>query len=336
MFGINFIKADPSTHIMQYRDGQVVRQGTGKAFFYYAPRCSLVAVPVNSKELPFVFSLQTKDFQSLTVQGQVTYQITQPELASARLNFAINTNSRYLSEDPQKVDERVSRAVQVMLRDLIECRDLKSALTCASELTGQLSNALDEYGPLAQLGIEINDIALTAITPNPETGKALEAEMREALLREADEAIYGRRLASIEQEKNVQESELETQRALQVKKQALEQQKLEAERARMQQKFQLQQEKIAAQVDDEQALQNLVALKAENERAEADSGAYAIRTKMEAFAGIDSERLKVLSLSNMGPEQLIAQAIENLTLGDNKIGQLNLAPDLLQSLLNQG
>jgi hypothetical protein len=44
MFGIKFIKAEPTTYLLQYRGGQIVREGLGLSFFYYAPTTSLVAV----------------------------------------------------------------------------------------------------------------------------------------------------------------------------------------------------------------------------------------------------------------------------------------------------
>tara|TARA_R110000868_G_scaffold125790_5_gene332070 strand:- start:25 stop:1029 length:1005 start_codon:yes stop_codon:yes gene_type:complete len=332
MFGINFIKADPSTHLMQYKNGAVVREGQGTSFFYYAPNSSLVAVPVNSKELPFVFRMQTQDFQEISIQGQVTYRIAHPNDAVKQLNFAINANGAYLSEDPDKVEERVLRSVQVSVRNQIERRKLREALTCAMVLTAELKKDLDNVEALTSIGIDINDVALTAIVPNPETGKALEAEVRESLLRESDNAVYARRLASIEQEKSVKESELETEKAIQKKQQDLEKATIEAEREQMQQRFKINQEKIASQIEDEMQLKELVELNVANERSRADAEAYKIKVKMEAYSQIDTERLKVMSLSGMGPEQLIAQAIENLTKGDNKVGNLNISPELLQSL----
>lgn len=335
MFGINYIKADPSTHLMQYKNGVVTKQGLGTSFFYYAPSSSLVAIPINSKELPFVFRMQTQDYQEISIQGQVTYRIVNPNDAAKQLNFTINANGRYLSEDPDKVEERVLRSVQVSVRNQIERRKLREALTCAMLLTTELKKDLDKVDALTSLGIAINDVALTAIVPNPETGKALEAEVRESLLRESDNAVYARRLASIEQEKSVKESELETEKAIQKKQQDLQKATLEAEREQMQQRFQINQEKITAQIEDEQQLKGLVELNVANERARADAEAYKIKVKMDAYAQIDTERLKVMSMSGMGPEQLIAQAIENLTAGDNKVGNLNLSPELLQSLIHQ-
>jgi len=45
MIGIKFIKVQPTTCLLQYRGGKVVREGSGLSFFYYAPTTSLVAVP---------------------------------------------------------------------------------------------------------------------------------------------------------------------------------------------------------------------------------------------------------------------------------------------------
>lgn len=74
MFGIRFIKVQPTTHLIQYRGGRAVREGAGLAFFYYAPTTSLVAVPIASTDAPFIFEEVTADFQTVTIQGQVTYR----------------------------------------------------------------------------------------------------------------------------------------------------------------------------------------------------------------------------------------------------------------------
>ena len=52
MFGICFIKVQPTTYLLEYRKGRLVREGAGLAFFYYAPTTSLVAVPTASDEVP--------------------------------------------------------------------------------------------------------------------------------------------------------------------------------------------------------------------------------------------------------------------------------------------
>ena len=72
MFGIRFIKVEPTDFVMQFKGGSIVREGAGLSFFYYAPTTSLVLVPVGSVDVPFIFEEVTADFQEVTVQGQIT------------------------------------------------------------------------------------------------------------------------------------------------------------------------------------------------------------------------------------------------------------------------
>src|SRR5437870_11365078 len=112
MLGIKFVKVQPTTYLLQYRGGKVVREGMGLSFFYYAPTSSLVAVPVASTDTPFIFEETTADFQGVTVQGQVTYRVGEPKRLAALLNYTLGQNGEsYASEDPQKLPERVINIV---------------------------------------------------------------------------------------------------------------------------------------------------------------------------------------------------------------------------------
>ena len=72
MLGIRYLKVPPTTHVMQFKRGQVVRQGAGLSFFYFAPNSVLVQVPLASVDVPFVFNEVTADFQDATIQGELT------------------------------------------------------------------------------------------------------------------------------------------------------------------------------------------------------------------------------------------------------------------------
>lgn len=37
MFSIKFIKVQPTSYLLQYRRGKIVREGVGLSFFYYSP-----------------------------------------------------------------------------------------------------------------------------------------------------------------------------------------------------------------------------------------------------------------------------------------------------------
>jgi hypothetical protein len=71
MFGIRYLKTEPTTFVIQYVNGKVRREGVGLSFFYYEPITSIVTVPVASTDAPFIFNEVTADFQSISVQGQL-------------------------------------------------------------------------------------------------------------------------------------------------------------------------------------------------------------------------------------------------------------------------
>ena len=94
MFGIRFIKVQPTTHLLQFKDGQIARSGPGLAFFYYGPKTSLVAVPLASADAPFIFTEVTADFQEVSIQGQVTYRIADPVKIAQLINFTLDPAGR--------------------------------------------------------------------------------------------------------------------------------------------------------------------------------------------------------------------------------------------------
>ncbi len=51
MFGIQFAKVPPTTYVLQYRGGHVVREGAGLSFFYFAPTSMIVQVSVCMERL---------------------------------------------------------------------------------------------------------------------------------------------------------------------------------------------------------------------------------------------------------------------------------------------
>jgi hypothetical protein len=161
----------------------------------------------------------------------------------------------------------------------------------------------------------------------------LEAETRENLFREADEAIYARRNAAVEQERAIKENELNTEIAVENKKRQIRETQMEAERAVQEKKHLLEKEGLEASIGLEDRRKSLVAIAAENAKAEADARAYGVSSTMKALATADAKILQALASAEMRPEQLIAFAFQELAGKADKIGQLNISPDLLRELL---
>jgi hypothetical protein len=336
MFGINFIKVQPTTHLLQYRDGKIVREGSGLSFFYYGPTTSLVAVPIASTDVPFIFQETTADFQTVTVQGQATYRVSDPKRLASLLNYTLAPyGSGYASEDPEKLPQRIINLVNVLARAELQKLPLREALRASDALVQKVKQALAAADEIRALGVEVLGLSIVAIKPTPETARALEAETRELLFREADQATYSRRNAAVEQERTIKENELNTEIAVENKKRQIRETQMEAERSVQEKKHLVEQEALEASITQEDRRKELVNLAAENARAEADARAYGVSATMKALSGVDARILQALATSNMRPEQLIGFAFQELAGKAEKIGQLNISPDLLRELMSK-
>ncbi len=334
MFGIQFIKVQPTTYLLQYRGGRIVREGLGLSFFYYGPTTSLVAVPVASADTPFIFEETTADFQAVTIQGQVTYRVGDPKRLAALLNYTLAPDGQaYASEDPQKLPERVLHVVNVLARAELQKLPLREAIRASDDLVKAVKAGIVASEEITSLGLEVLGLSILAIKPTPETARALEADARERLLREADEAIYARRNSAVEQERAIKENELNTEIAIETKKRQIRETQMDAERAVQEKEGLLQREALESNIGLEERRKALVALAGENAKVEADARAYGVSATMKALGSADAKILQALASSGMKPEQLIAFAFQELAGKADKIGQLNISPDLLRELL---
>ncbi len=337
MFGINYYKADPSTYVIKTVRGEHTARGRGLSFLYNAINTSIAAIPVNAQESPFIFGLQTADFQEVRLQGQVIFRIAEAEKTAELLNFVLRRDGTgYVSEDPTKLGDRVLQSIQSIVQERVQQLSLRHVLGIQSELAEEVSRSLKHDDSLEAMGIVILRCTVSAITPTPETKQALEAEAREALLQEADDAIYLRRKSSVEQERTIQEAELQTRHEIQQKEQEIEESRLRNERSLLRGQAETEQERIQAEIENETTRQRLVELSAGNSREQADAEAYGVASKMRAFSELPVDNLRAMALAQMEPEQLMALALESLAENAGKIGELNIAPDLFGQLFRKG
>jgi hypothetical protein len=316
MFGIRYLKSSPTTYVIQFGNGKPVREGAGLSFYYFAPRAVIVQVPLASVDVPFVFNEVSADFQDVTIQGQLTYRVADPKRLAQLLDFSIYPNGRYVSEDPKKLDDRLVGFTQVHASALTHRMKLRELLGAHELVVDEVLKGLKDSPSVAMLGIEILGLSIISIKPTPETGKALEAEAREALLRMADEAVYSRRNAAVAQERLIKESELNTEIAVEEKKR------------------QIREAKMAADIAVEQQRSSLLDQRVDNDRKDADAKAYGLSAMLAPIKGVDWRVLTALSAGKMDPKLSIAMAFRDLAENADKIGELNISPELLSALVD--
>jgi regulator of protease activity HflC (stomatin/prohibitin superfamily) len=337
MLGIQFIKTEPTTYLLAFRGGKVVKQGAGLSLLYFGPTTSLVAVPVGSRVLDFIFQPVTADFQAVTVQGQVSYRVTEPQKLAGMLNFSLRPDGKgYASDDPEKLKDRILGVVEVLIQKAIKEMALKQALLATDGIAGVIEEGLRAQEEVQSLGVSILRASVLAVRPTPETAKALEAEARESILRRADEAIFSRRNAAVEQERAIRESELDTEVAVEQKKRKIRETQMEAEASVRRKKHELRAADMQSDIVVEAKRKEYVALNADNIRTLAEAEAQKIGAVAEVLKGIDPKLVQSLAAIGMSPSQLIAQAFGGLAENAGKIGQLNVSSELLEALIKSG
>ena len=297
MFGIWYFKAQPTEFVRKVAGGRVKKEGQALSFYYLKRRTSIVVVPVSSADAAFVFNEQTGNYQAVTIQGQLTYRIVEPRRTIEMLNYVVDPKRRaHVSQDPERLEQRIIVAVQMETRRQVEGKSLEEVLGNAASISAEVQEEVTSRALLAPLGVELLSLNFTSVSPNPEVGKALEAEYRETLLRWADEAIYARRAAAVEEEGKIKSNELEGEISL--------------ERER------------------------LIDLQAANERKE--SQAWGERRELEAGFTARASEMELAPYRDLDSRKVLALAMRDIGNNADKVGNLNITSEMLADLLQTG
>ena len=214
-----YIKFLPSQYVLRYRKGKVVDQGIGLSFFFLERNTSASAIPVSNTDADFIFEEPTRDFQTVSVQGQLTYRVTDYAKIASAMDFTVNLKTKAYNNSPMaKLSKRIVNIAEVLVKNHVGTMDLTQAIQSSLTLATQVLEELKQVEEIRDLGIAVTGFSILKITANSETARALEAKTREEILRQSDDALYERRNASIEQERRVKENELNTEISVEEKK----------------------------------------------------------------------------------------------------------------------
>lgn len=333
MFGIKHIKFDSMTYVLHYKNGNIIQEGRGLSFFYFAPNSSIVAIPMGSNDLPFVFNESTHDYQTVTIQGQISYKISNPKILADVLDFTVQDNGQYKNNDIEKLNQRIINEAQTATSAYIHGIKLKEAIRSAKAIEENIARGLRSSPAIGMLGIEILGANILAIQATPEMSRALETETREKLQQEADQAIYERRNFAVEQERIIKESELNTEIAIEEKQKQIAEKKMESDVQKSDNQRKLREMKLEADISVENQRKALIEQKTENDKKEAETKGYIIETTLQPYREMDWKTITALN-NNSDPRFNISLAFRELADNAEKIGNLNISPDLLDSILN--
>lgn len=290
------LRSEPTVQTLHYRHGRLDRSGRGLSLWFRPLVSAIAEVPLDDRDLDVRFEGRSRDFQNVAVQGVIAFRVTDPVLLAERVDFSIDLSSgRWRRTPMEKLQSIVTQLAQQVVWEYLSSTDLLTLLVeGVDESRRRIAAALASEPQLADLGIAIVAVRVSALRPAPDTEKALEMPTREQIQQSADEATFRRRAEAVENERAIQENELKNR----------------IELARRE--------------------EQLVVQDGENRRREAEQSAARLRIVGTAEAEIERKRAELYAgLSPVVTLALVARE----TVGElPEIGQLVVTPDLLSTL----
>jgi hypothetical protein len=207
---ISHLRADASTHVIRYSGGRPVKSGRGLAFWFRPLTAAIAELPLDDQELTFLFHGRSADLQEVVAQGVLTYRVSDPDRLAARIDFGISLVTGLHTKTPlDQLAGRLTGLAQQHAWSAIAATPLRDLVANGVERLRQAITAgLAADSTLADMGLEIASIRVSAVTPTAEVEKALAAPTRERIAAEADEAAFTRRAAAVDKERAIAENEL--------------------------------------------------------------------------------------------------------------------------------
>jgi len=272
MFGLMLIKSRATDYVFIYSGGKLTHQGAGLSGLLFAPFATAAVVPFDARDDIFAVESVSADFQTLTIQGLISHRISDPKAAVKRQDFSVALPSFRPHAEPMKqIAERLKAIVQTAARETLAKVTLDDALTKSGDLSAAIMSAIQSDAGVSAAGVAVDRVLVLSIKPAPEIRKALEADIREQLLRKADAAVFDRRRSAAADEHDLklrnEESAAELARAEIKNANTLESERLTLAKAR-----------------------------AETVKQEAASAAEAERQRLEPWTGLSPTIIAALGL----------------------------------------
>lgn len=315
----NHLRSEAASHVIRYRNGRAVRSGRGVAFWFRSLNTAVAEVPLDDQELPFLFRGRSSDLQEVVAQGIITYRVVNPDTLAGRIDFGIDLVSGLHMKTPlDQIAGRLSGLAQQYSWAVMAATPLRELVTNGiNQLRVQIGEGLSADPSLAEMGLAIVSIRVSAVQPSAEVEKELAAPTRERIAADADEAAFARRAAAVDKERAISENELANKIELARRAAELLDQEGANERRRA----------------TESAATALIS--ADGEAAVHKIGAAADAASLKLIEternSLEAERIALYR--ELAPAVLFGLAARDFAAKVQTIEHLNLTPDLLSSLL---
>ena len=307
---VRHIRTDANAFVLHYKGARLVQSGRGLSFWFMPLTASIAELPADDREVSFVVHGRSIDYQDVTVQGVVTYRVTDAETLSQRVDFTIDlTTGTYKKQPLEKIALVLSQLSHEHAWGYIATTDVRRILADGhTHIRAAVSAALLDDVGLREMGIEIVSVRIASVRPTAEVERALEAPARERIQQASDEATFARRAMAVEKERAIEENALVNQ----------------IELARTEERLIAQRGANAQKDAHEKAAAERIAADARADRTRIDAAAKAIAVRDVEGARLEIEKARLDAYENLPATVMLGLAAQELASKISHIDHLNL------------
>jgi regulator of protease activity HflC (stomatin/prohibitin superfamily) len=318
---LRHLRAEPTAYVLRYRRGRLVASGTGLAFWFRPLHAAVAELPVDDRELPFLFRVRSADFQDVTVQGAISFRVADPTRLAQRVDFTVDLESGRWQQAPlEQVAALLTQLAQQFVIDELARAGLRAILARGvAPLRERIAAGLAEEPALAELGLQVVAVRVAAVTPAADVEQALRQPTHEAIQQQADEATFARRALAVEKERAIAENELQNRIELARREEQL------VARDGANQRRRAEEEAAALKIE----------AAANDERGRLAAHREADTIDLVEAAKLRAERERADIQGAMPPAVLLALALRQLAGELGKVEHLTITPDLVAPLIER-
>jgi hypothetical protein len=313
------LRGAPSAQQLLWKGGELRRSGRGLSFWFQPLSANLAEIPLDDRELAFIFHARTSDFQDAVCQGTISYRVGDPVALASRIDFSLDLATGLYAENPlDQISDRLIQLAQQHVWGIVSRATLAGFLADGVDrLRDAISTGLARDEDLRAMGLAIVSVRVSRIQPDATVEKALQTPTREVIQQQADEATFARRALAVEKERAIAENELQNR----------------IELARRQ-----------AQLVDQEGLNDRRRAEEAAAAARIESEGAADRTRITASASAESlhavegerlalEKERIAAYGALPPNALLALAAREFAAKIERIEHLNISPDMLSPFI---
>ncbi|PHP66408.1 band 7 protein [Zhengella mangrovi] len=318
---IRHLRAETSSHIRLFRNGRETRAGRGLSVWFSPVGASISEIPMDDRELTFMVSNQSADYQDVSVQGTILWRVADAGCLSERVDFTIDLKTGQHAAKPQDHIHSVLTGLAREFSDTyVKGKAIRDLLDAGlAPLQAALNAGFAAEAALADMGLTVIAVRVAALTPSSELARALQVPTFEAMQQKADEATFARRALAVEKERAIAENELANRIELAARRRDL---------------IAREDENARSEAQADAAAQSIRAEGGARARTiEAEAEATRIRTVEQAAA--EMEQLRMAAVAGMPTAALLALAAREFASKLDRIDSVTVTPDMLAGLAGQ-